>query len=284
MFIEAVGTAAAEVAFKKALERRSRVRAFAKELNEIRKHGNINIVLLGEAGVGKTTTQRLLTGKWEVDTVPAAYRPTIGVDKDPLRGRAFALVLAGAGQSALREASAKEIFPRIQNGKRVVVIHVVTYGFNDLSLVEFNSACQAVGAAGRDDFLEKFLAFERQKELETLRELLKLVRPATGTVNLVTLVTKQDLWWDRRNDVRHFYSANDSRYKSEVDAITHVRGAANFSHHIVSCALIPQNLRTQDDVLVAPVVTGYDKVLLLANYDRAFQQMGEVLRSMGTER
>lgn len=78
------------------------------------------------------------------------------------------------------------------------VINVVSYGYHEYDL----PAAQAVAAGeARPDFLEK----HRQEEIEQLAEWTHLLGNKQTVQWCVTVVTKADLWWDRKPAVMEHY-------------------------------------------------------------------------------
>lgn len=82
---------------------------------------------------------------------------------------------------------------------------------------------------------------------------------------MLTVVTKQDLWWEQRDEVRKHY---EGPYAEAVDGLRQRVGAQNFTHKLWSVSLITKNLRDGEGQLLVPTARGYDAPLQLTNAQR----------------
>ena len=96
--------------------------------------------------------------------------------------------------SAVREAMATGI-----DG----VINVVSYGYHEYRIGK-EEAIEANHQI-REDFLDK----HRQVEIDLMKEWNSLLGDRETAHWLITLVTKADLWWDRREQVLTHYEKGD---------------------------------------------------------------------------
>jgi hypothetical protein len=92
---------------------------------------------------------------------------------------------------------------------------------------------------------------------------------------MVTLVTKQDLWWDRRNEVSEHYERG--KYSNILDGIRKHRGA-NFNHTFVSSSLNLLNFSTKDGALLRKTIEGYDSSLWIANYNNVIESIRSIMK------
>jgi hypothetical protein len=81
---------------------------------------------------------------------------------------------------------------------------------------------------------------------------------------MLTLVTKQDLWWHERYDVKDFYERG--AYNELINELRAHKGAANFSHDYVSASFNLLNFRTYDGKVLQSTEGGYDSTIWVANY------------------
>lgn len=80
---------------------------------------------------------------------------------------------------------------------------------------------------------------------------------------MLTLVTKQDLWWDRRGEVRGYYE--QGQYNTHITDIARARGSQNFRHDYVSASLVISNFRTGNGEILAQTIGGYDEIIQAQN-------------------
>jgi hypothetical protein len=88
---------------------------------------------------------------------------------------------------------------------------------------------------------------------------------------MVTLVTKQDLWWSQRHEVKAFYETG--AYNALINDLRKHKGEANFSHDFISASLNLLNFKTEDGTVLTKTVAGYDNALRIANFHYAMRHI-----------
>ena len=199
------------------------------------------ILILGPAGVGKSTFGRILSGKFDP---PGTYDESLEVEKYTLTGARGVQVLVPPGQEIRREAFWSELLDGLSAGNFGGMILVQAYGYHNHELGTGTSYCDHPLYQGDlSKFRQAFLEDRREEELRILREILpKVTPPATGKFWLLTLVTKQDLWWDDIALAKNFYTTGD--YKAEVDKVEARHGNRNFRHEVALASLEISNFKT----------------------------------------
>jgi hypothetical protein len=79
------------------------------------------------------------------------------------------------------------------------VINVVSYGYHESRAVK-RPVIESTGEVN-----DAFLARQREVEVDLLSEWAALLGGRDGAGWLITLVTKADLWWDRRAELLAYY-------------------------------------------------------------------------------
>ena len=79
---------------------------------------------------------------------------------------------------------------------------------------------------------------------------------------MITLVNKQDLWWDKKEEVKDHYV--NGEYNKVIEDIFSSKGKSNFVHEYVSCALVNYNFKIGKD-FSKETVQGYDEPLKQSN-------------------
>ncbi len=116
-----------------------------------------------------------------------------------------------------------------------------------------------------EEFAEVYAEDCRDRELEVLKKLRPHISIADRKKTVfITLVTKQDLWWNNRHNVKQNYMNGD--YEQIVQAIRHQKGAANFIHEYRSASLVMENLVSGANELLLPTTAGYDQRLKFTNF------------------
>jgi hypothetical protein len=157
------------------------------------------VFVLGSTGAGKTNF--LLSLRKESPTAISHLDRTEFVMSHTLDigGNLFAFVdTSGQPGQESRRSQAIRSMPRL---KTTGVINVVSYGYHEYR----RGSAGIVGAGGSID--GAFLAERREVEIAALSEWL----PVLGSIHtidwMITLVTKADLWWDRRDEVLEHYTS-----------------------------------------------------------------------------
>lgn len=112
----------------------------------------------------------------------------------------------------------------------------------------------------------------KQEEIERLKEIVIPVKMAKAIPTLMlTLITKQDLWWEGREAVKSHYQ--NSAYNDVIKEIVETRGTANFSHEYLSTSLIINNFKSGANELLKPVSAGYDQALQFGHLNDVFKKI-----------
>jgi hypothetical protein len=94
---------------------------------------------------------------------------------------------------------------------------------------------------------------------------------------MITLVAKQDLWWDKRQAVLSYYK--DGEYGKRIQELTEHRGEKHFKHLFYSASLIAQNLTAKDGSPIAYTAKGYDQPLTIANLNNFSKGLNDLLKA-----
>jgi GTPase SAR1 family protein len=240
------------------------------------KNGDLKIAIFGAGGTGKTTLGQLLAGSYELSDRPT-YRESIRIEQYKLDSNTVGSIVVAPGQER-REDTWDDLLRSLASGKVKLIIHVVAWGHHSLGMSDALSYAQhrlyqpGMSAA---DFLEVYTADRRQRELDILRKL----EPHLALANqkktiMITLVSKQDLWWDQRDLVQDHYKSGE--YEQVIQNIRNRIGSGNFVHEYCSASLVMANFRSGANELLALTTAGYDQPLKMINFN-AFLNMIENL-------
>ncbi len=90
--------------------------------------------------------------------------------------------------------------------------------------------------------------------------MIEFLRPALeaapGKLWLLTIVTKQDLWWDRRQEADAAY--HSGFWAETLRAVGMKRGEKAFRHETAFVCLLPANLEDPEGEVLFKTVAGYD--------------------------
>lgn len=164
-------------------------------LTAVRKtHG---VILLGSTGAGKTNFLTSLTATLPeaidiMNRTEIARKYRIRIQKHPF---VFTDTPGQMMHSSRRREAAREAIASGTSG----IINVVSFGYHEYRI-------SSMDAFDTDDNVkESFLEQHRQIEIEALHEWIPILGGRDAADWLITVVTKADLWWDRRDEVMEYY-------------------------------------------------------------------------------
>ena len=96
----------------------------------------------------------------------------------------------------------------------------------------------------------------RDVELAALQTLIDGMTAVNRPIWMITLVTKQDLWFDQRLQVRDHYA--NGVYNKIIAKFSTAIGERNFQHEFLPVSLTLSSLATLDGKVFAPTCAGYD--------------------------
>jgi hypothetical protein len=276
LFTEIIG---AEKAIEELWKHRTKIAEMMSDVYQLVKNGQLSVFAFGLGGTGKTTLGRVLSGKLNLGEIPSSYNVSLSTEIYNLGGRAFAAVYVPPGQT--REELGKrarwdELQQKMISSKRYIVINVVCYGYHSLAQIGgYKEHSLYTRDLTKQNFMKLYLAKRREQEIEILREeLLPQLKIAKGDLRLITLVTKQDLWWDDRRLVREHYQ--EGEYSDLIAELSGHRGV-HFNHAYVSCALNVLNFATSDGEILRKTVAGYDSTHWIANYNLVIESLRAII-------
>lgn len=249
-----------------------------KFLLETRKWG-VCLPIFGSGGVGKTTHTRILAGQTSPLDPAIAYSESIGIERQDIEhGPIPGTVIAVPGQERRIPSKWPEVAGLIQEGKAPVVLNFVAYGHHAFELSPYTLHKDCVSGMSIQQFVTAYTAKRRALEVESLKQLAALIPKFARPIHLITVVTKQDLWWRDRVQMADFYenSVGPGTYQEAVDMFRSKVGA-EFQHDTIPVSLQLGNWRCGDDMLV-PITEGYDQAAHIASYSKFFRHLDLALR------
>ena len=235
-----------------------------KRIFDLLKNGELKIAIFGAGGTGKSTLGKLLSGEFELSGLLQTYQESISIEQYKLESNKIGSVIVAPGQKR-REDTWDDLLRTLVGGKIKLIIHVVSWGYH--SFGEFSYTQHRLYQSGMtlEEFLREYAAVCRNRELDVLRRIEPHLSIADQRKTIViTLVTKQDLWWNNRLEVNKHYV--EGAYEQLIQNIRNQRGANNFIHEYRSTSLVMENFLSGDNELLIPTTQGYDQRLKVANF------------------
>jgi len=169
------------------------------------------------------------------------------------------------------------MFRQISAGKVQCLINVVSYGFHGTNPLweTYKQGEWYEEGMSKEVFFRKFLEENRKIELALMKELSHRIKDAKQKIRMITLVTKQDLWWKDKEIVQDFYTTGE--YNEIIQEISKKKGEDNFEHTFSSVSLISNNFRIGNEIFY-PTVGGYDQSLRISNLDNFISGYNSLLQ------
>jgi hypothetical protein len=223
----------------------------------------LNIVVCGAGGTGKSTLGKLLSGAFGREDILQPYQVSYRDEKLTLDSKTSGSILVLPGQDRFWGEELK----KIANNQVDLLINVVSYGYHSIGPIEYqNLLGYQPGMTPREAIIP-----HRQGKLAIELELLRKLTPHLSIASkrkilMITLVTKQDLWWMNRNEVKKYYEQDD--YAQIIQEVQRTLNPVNFSHEYFSASLLTENFGDDRGNILAPVAEGYDQKIQVVNFDR----------------
>jgi ABC-type cobalamin/Fe3+-siderophores transport system ATPase subunit len=237
-------------------------------------NGRKQIAILGAGGTGKTTLAHYLTDDAQYKSL--MYQETPIDEKIKIGQNVIGEYWVAPGQKDRRERYWGEIFREISQGNICGVIHVVSYGYHSidarLSIEKNRHFREGMTDA---EFLSVLTTENRKTEVAILQEMKHRLKDSSNKIWMITLVLKQDLWWNERDNVKDFYM--QGAYKAEIEEIQAHKGKERFEHIYISASILSNNFAAGGRIL-QPTAQGYDENLRLLNVNELLKQLNGFLK------
>ena len=253
----------------------STVRRHAIRIWNLVRRGRVIIPVFGAGGAGKSTISRLLSGTDPLD-IALAYDESWAIERDKLTGTIPGHILVAPGQLERKDRNWPTLLAEISAGRSPIIFNVVSNGLHSFSVPSFTELDVYADGDTSSQFLDKYSAHRRDLETQFLSELLAGIRHIEHPICLVTVVNKQDLWWESRADVRAWY--NDGRYGEQVNDFISEVGGRGIQHEFIPISSVVTNFVTPNNEMLASTCAGYDQATHLRHLHAFFNKVDAVLQ------
>jgi len=244
------------------------------------------VLFLGSGGVGKSTLGKILSGNFDLlFDLPRAYDESLVLEYYPLGGPEGISVVVPPGQPHRRD-DWPALLADLSAGRYRGVVLLNAYGYHNhgigtgVSYKDHPLYLRQTPPKTKPKFVEAFLAERRADELEVLRQIVAHISVIQGKVWFLSLVTKQDLWFEDRVAVEAFY--RDAEYGKLITDIQTKLSLQRFRHELVLASLVISNFKTGKDEILRFNTAGYDHHEHSQSLIKLFQTLDQ-LRSWEVE-
>jgi hypothetical protein len=189
------------------------------------------------------------------------YKDSSHLETYKLAGGVPGSILVPPGQQGLRVSTWSDLLREVSTGKSSIVLHVVSWGMNQIGSQDYSDLSSHVAGMDLAAAAAAYFETERDHEVTTLDSFAGQISLTPRRLSLITVVTKQDLWWEDRQDVRTFYERG--RYAEIVAGIRNRVGEQNFTHKIWSASLLRRNIVDMSGNILRATAAGYDDTIQL---------------------
>jgi energy-coupling factor transporter ATP-binding protein EcfA2 len=241
------------------------------------KGANRFILIIGPGGVGKSTAARMLAGDIEASTfIPEPYAESVSVERVRLADDNDVEIVVLPGQTHRRDSTWAGIEAQLASGHYRGVVMICAYGYHSLGDYLSPQSHKLYQKDAPEKFLESFLAEGRTEELRVVEHIAGSMIANQEPFWLLTLVAKQDLWWDQREAVEVHY--REGEYGQKIAQLQQQLNPKQFRHECVFTSQVIRNFESKNGQLIAKVASGYDQIRV----GQSFQKLCEVLDGLRT--
>jgi hypothetical protein len=263
MFVDPIGTVSTGVS---AIELSQKMFPSVKKIFKLLKDGKLKIAIFGAGGTGKSTLGKVLSGEFDPNSLLQPYQESISTEHYKLDSNFVGTVIVAPGQIR-REDTWDNLFRTMAGGKFNLIIHTVAWGYHSFGEIGYTQHGLYQNGMTLDRFMDLYTKECRNRELDVLNKISPYLSIADRQKTvLITLVTKQDLWWNDRLKLQDYYQNGD--YEKIIQAIRHKKGSANFTHEYRSASLVMENLLSGANELLVSTTGGYDQRLQAAHFKK----------------
>ena len=260
MFVESIEVASTALS---AIELSEKIMPTFFKILRLLRNGQVTIAVFGAGGSGKSTLGKLFSGDLEPISLFHSYQESVAIEKYQLDGNAFGSLIVAPGQER-RQDTWGDMLRYISSGKVQIVLNVAAWGCHSFQDFRYSEHRLFQEGMSLSQFIGLYLDDRRSRELDVLRTL----QPHLSIANsrkliLITLITKQDLWWNERLEVKRYYTQGP--YEGAIQNIRNRLGSSNFIHEYMSASLVMENFLSGSGEMLIPVTQGYDQRLKAAN-------------------
>ncbi len=163
-------------------------------------------------------------------------------------------IVVPAGQEYRQVASLVNVRADITGGRYSGIIVVAAFGHH--TLARFGYKSHALYQGSKERFLEAYRTARLEDEQKVIDFLRPALEDAPGKLWFLTVVTKQDLWWERRQEADAAYCSG--WWSDTLREVGTTRGEKAFRHETAFVCVVQANLEDPEGNVLFETTAGYD--------------------------
>lgn len=212
------------------------------------------VLVIGPGGVGKTTLGCLLSA--DNSNELTSYEESVSTEEFRLNDDTAVQIIIPPGQAHRRTATWANLLEDVAAGKFRGIVVIFAYGHHALGDISYKNHRLYDPEKGHDTFVSQYIEDCLKAEEKVLKTICEAVRACSAPIWVLTLVTKEDLWWNERDDVDRHYS--EGKYGKVIRECLGGKSERMFRHERVLTSLVIKNLTTGKGEVLKQTVAGYD--------------------------
>jgi hypothetical protein len=231
------------------------------------------ILVIGPGGTGKTTLGRFLSGQMVMPllSAPWEYQESLTRETFPLADDPKIELEVFPGQPRNRAVVWGDLRSELASGKYRGIVLTVAFGHHSFSTISYKH--HELYRGNKDQFLADFLEASRAEEIRVLDYLRPALESLSGKLWVLVLVTKQDLWWSSRDEVRAFYADANGPWRTRFAAIEEANQSLKLRILTEYTSLVISNFVTDEGETLKKNVEGYDQQLQVDSQRRLLEAL-----------
>jgi hypothetical protein len=215
------------------------------------------ILILGAGGCGKSTLGLLLSGPLEFhQNATLAYEESLFTDSASLADHSGIEMIIPPGQEHRRAAAWASPLAAIANGLVRGIIVVNSYGYHSLGQISYKEHRLYKETKSKRRFVEEYLKDRRSEEVRVIQTIAPHVSVCKEKLWVLSIINKEDLWWDSRTEVVKHYREGD--YGAAMANLVTPLGSSRVIHESAMLSLVIGNLTTGVGEVLAKHSRNYD--------------------------
>ncbi len=151
------------------LEHRKKLLPALRKVRYWLTHGKLQVAIFGPGGTGKSTVGQFLSGQLNLGVTTGTYKQSIKMEKYSLKGDLVCKLLVPPGQPRRAIKTWPALYRSLAQGKSSGVINVVSWGHHSFPEASYTETEYFKDGMKQDEFLAKYLAGGRERELQLSR-------------------------------------------------------------------------------------------------------------------
>jgi hypothetical protein len=197
----------------------------------------IRVLIIGSGGVGKTILTKYLKDGFLLkhnNDDQIKYQITTNIEHNALSSKFAGYAIDTPGDDWYSSKNDLLIDNFVNKWLNHGVIHVVAGGYSSFTNYSFKETKYFKQGDTESDFLKTYREAQIANDIQILKRIKPIIKSAKRNMWFITLISKEDLWWDQRDEIYNIYK--NGAYGELINELQSLKNI-KFSHRFCSVAL-----------------------------------------------